>query len=390
MNIKMIPTLILKFFIRTTFLLFKVFFKINNKKVTFASYRSKKIDGNLLYIYEEMNQSYPELEFHFLFKKYRKNLLGKFDYALHMIEASYHLATSKYFIIDDFYFPIYVIKPRKDMNIIQLWHAAGAFKKFGYSTIGRSFGPSENYLKHIKVHSNYSKVYVSAKSVIPYYAEAFDMPTNQIFPLGVPRTDFFFNNEKKEQSLQKLYGIYPELRNKKIILYAPTFRGSSHNQKQFVNPIDIDLLKDNLDEKYVLFIHLHPYMKNEKGHEEYDEKFVYHVAGQLSIEELLVASDLLITDYSSIIFDYSLLNKPMAFFATDLDEYIEERGFYFDYKKIIPGPFFSETTPLINWINQMNFDFQKTLKFKQHFFGEIDGNTSKKIVEHIVSDSQEQ
>lgn len=384
MNIKMIPTLILKFFIRTTFLFFRLCFPINNHKVTFASYRATKLTGNLQYIYDEMIESYPKMNYTFLFKKYRNNLLGKFDYAFHMIESCYHLATSRYFIIDDYYFPIYAIKPRKGMDIIQLWHAAGAFKKFGYSTIGKTFGPSVDYLKHIKVHSNYSKVYVSSETVVPYYAEAFNMDAECVYPLGVPRTDFFFDEKKKKDSYKKLYKRYPELQSKKVILYAPTFRGSSHNQEPFVSPIDYGLLKNRIGEEYVLFIHLHPYMKQEKINEEENHPFIYQIDGHFTIEELLTVSDILITDYSSIIFDYSLLNKPMAFFATDLDEYMEERDFYFDYQRTIPGPLFTHTETLINWINQDAFDLEEVSRFKDDYFDQADGATSRRIVQHIM------
>ena len=125
-------------------------------------------------------------------------------------------------------------------------------------------------------------------------------------------------------------------------------------------------------------------MKQEKINEEENHPFIYQIDGHFTIEELLTVSDILITDYSSIIFDYSLLNKPMAFFATDLDEYMEERDFYFDYQRTIPGPLFTHTETLINWINQDAFDLEEVSRFKDDYFDQADGATSRRIVQHIM------
>lgn len=373
-----------KSLVRIAFFLFSFLFPINEKKVTFASYRSKRLEGNLLYVYQELSNRYPDYQYNFLFKKYDSSILGKFRYVLHMLRASYLLSTSRYFFIDDFYFPIYIIKPRNGTEIIQLWHAAGAFKKFGLSTIGTSFGPSTEYLKHVKIHSNYSKVYVSSKNVIPFYAEAFDMPEEKIFPLGLPRTDFFFQDNQREKATEKLYRFFPKLKNKKLILYAPTFRGSSHYQKDFDFPIDISLLRSTIGDDYVLIVHLHPYMNTEIKINENNRDFLCHIQGQMSIEELLAITDILITDYSSIIFDFSLLCRPIAFMAKDLEEYIKERDFYYNYLDFIPGPLFTKTEELGNWIKEGSYDLERIYEFRNKFFEYTDGKASRRIVDHLV------
>lgn len=359
-------------------------FPIKEKKVTFASYRSKSLEGNLKYLYKEMVNQHPDYQYHFLIKKFKGSFIGKVDYFLHMLKSIYGLATSKYFIVDDYYFPIYVIKPRDGSEIIQLWHAAGAFKKFGLSTVGKSFGPSPEYLNHVKIHSNYSKVYVSSKNVIPYYSEAFGLEEDKIHPLGVPRTDFFFEQEYVREAEERFFLQYPEFINKKVILYAPTFRGGSHNQEAFDCPLDIRILKEVLGEKYTLLIHLHPYMKESMIVED-ESDFVTVMDSEFTIEELMIVSDILITDFSSIVFDFSLLEKPIAFYATDLEEYMLERDFYFDFETFIPGPFFTDTYQLANWIQQGQYDKDLILKFKDFFF-DGDKRVSQKIVSHIFSE----
>ncbi|MBS4178104.1 CDP-glycerol glycerophosphotransferase family protein [Lederbergia citrea] len=380
----MIPTLIVKAVIRLSFFMFSFLFPINEKKVTFASYRSEKLEGNLFYIHREFVGRELGYSCYFLFKKYNSSKFGKLLYFIHLIKASYALATSRYFIVDDFYFPIYVIKPRRGMDIIQLWHAAGAFKKFGLSTIGKSFGPSKEYLHHVKIHSNYTKVYVSSKKVIPHYAEAFGMQEEHIYPLGIPRTDFFFDDVEKQNIKEKFHSQYPTFKDKKVILYAPTFRGKSHYQEKFICPIDISLLREIIGDDYVLLIHLHPYMNKGMHIDEKDKNFAFHIHGQFNTEELLTIADVLITDYSSIIFDYSLLCRPIAFFATDIDEYIKERDFYFEYQSFIPGPLFTETFSLGEWVKKGSSDLKEISTFRNEFFDYLDGKASERIVNHLL------
>ncbi|OCA84926.1 MULTISPECIES: CDP-glycerol glycerophosphotransferase family protein [unclassified Bacillus (in: firmicutes)] len=384
-HLKMIPTLLTKYSIQFAYALSSLFFKVDPNKITIATYRSNELEGNLSYIANEIDRNDPRKKRFVLAKKFNSSIGGKVSYFFHLIRASFHLATSRFFIVDDFYFPIYVVKPRNGSEFVQLWHAAGAFKKFGWSTIGKDFGPSEDYLKTVKVHSNYSRVYVSSEKVIPAYAEAFNMPEEQIFPLGVPRTDYFYNHEEHKKLRIRFYQQYPQLDGKKLILYAPTFRGKSHYQEEFTMPVDLELMRKKLGDEYAFIIHLHPYMKlHLSGIEQYSD-FVIHMKKGYNIQELLVLADILVTDYSSVIFDYSLLKRPIAFIADDLEEYLKERDFYYPYLDFIPGPFFTETLPLANWIKEKGYNITKIEEFQQEFFDYTDGRASERIVKHLLS-----
>jgi CDP-glycerol glycerophosphotransferase (TagB/SpsB family) len=382
---RLLPTRIVSLCLRLVFRLTVLLFPVNREKVTFASYRASELEDNLLYVYNEWVKRETHSKFVFLLKPYRPGVIGKLLYFNHMIRASFHLATSRFFIIDDYYFPVYTIHPRKNTDIVQLWHAAGAFKKFGYSTINKSFGPSEDYLKVVKVHSNYSKVIVSGSKVIPFYAEAFNMMEDQIYPLGVPRTDYFYNKTEMEHLEKRFYKTYPELKGKERVLYAPTFRGKSHDQGVFQCPFDLELLHERLGDSCVLLIHLHPYMRNGMDLPSSLDGFVYLMEEEYTIQELLTLSDRLITDYSSIVFDFSLLNRSMAFFANDLDAYELERGFYYDFRSFIPGPLFTETEELAKWLEKSDYNASLVEKFKNDFFDNADGKASCRIVDYLLS-----
>ncbi len=127
----------------------------------------------------------------------RPGLLGKASTLLKAIVAEYYLATSRVFIVDDYFFPIYVITPKPGTTIIQTWHASGAFKKIGYSVLDKSFGASEELVRHVRIHSNYDHILIGSKSAIPAYSEAFGQPAEKfVTELGIPRTDLFFDTER--------------------------------------------------------------------------------------------------------------------------------------------------------------------------------------------------
>src|SRR5699024_10233806 len=151
-------------------------FKSN--KVVFVLSRENKLQGNLYFIYLELQKQLPSAEIHFVHAENKMNL--KLFKEINMI------ANAKYLILDDYYLPVYLIKPNDKVKVIQLWHAAGAFKKFGHSTIGTRFGPKQSYLKLVPVHANYTHVYVSSEQVAPFYAEAFNVPASNVYPLGTP------------------------------------------------------------------------------------------------------------------------------------------------------------------------------------------------------------
>jgi CDP-glycerol glycerophosphotransferase (TagB/SpsB family) len=378
------PAIVLKFLLGNLYKLFTLFLPINQNKVVYASFRSDGLNGNLEYINNELRRKTGRFSYVFLFGKYRSSLSGTAMYYVQMVRAIYHLATSRYFFVDDYYLPIYMITPRKGSDIIQLWHAAGAFKKFGYSTLGRSFGPSAHYVEHIKIHSNYSKVVVSTEEVIPFYAEAFQTPIKQIYPLGLPRTDYFFETDKHEEFKKRFLTEYPELVNKKLVLYAPTFRGSSHQQSTFDYSINFHSLSKVLGDEYAILVHLHPYMNGEIDRDRQFGGFVYQLDNVYSIEEILTISDLLITDYSSIIFDYSILSRPIAFFASDLASYTKERDFYYRYEEFVPGPIFHQSEELAHWIKQGDYDMDAIAKFKNRFLPGCDGNVTSRVVNKLI------
>ncbi len=353
-------------------------------KVVLASSSASRARGNLKAIGDELSRR-EDLSARVVVHTHRSSagLSGKLATLWAAIVGEYHLATSRVFIVDDYYFPIYVIKPKKATTIIQTWHACGAFKKVGYSVADRSFGASKELLKQVRIHSNYTYCLVASRSAIPYYSEAFGQPEETFVVLGIPRTDVLFQRNEGEigRKVRARYGI-PE--GKKVILYAPTFRGDSAHVAEYGDYLDLDLLRSSCGDEYVVLVKLHPFVRGAVDLGGSGSGFAFDVSDYGDINELMLMSDVLITDYSSAIFEYSLLGKPMLFFAPDYVEYEAERGFYFDYETGIPGPLFTSSASLAEHLATGELDTSVVQTFRERSFDIADGRASARVVDELV------
>ena len=352
------------------------------KRIVFATYRNDTMNGNFKYIYDEIQSRNLDYECKFLYEKFNRGAKGIITYFLHMMKATYYMATSEYFLIDDFYFPVYTVKKlRNKTEVVQVWHACGAFKKFGFSILDKNFGADNNYVKYIPIHTNYSHVLVSSKEVSKYYAEAFNMSEDNIDPIGIPRTDIFFNDDMKKEATKRVYSKYPELKGKNIVLYAPTFRGNSQSDAKMDIAFDVEKVVETLPNDFVLALKMHPFVKDSI---KISNDRIVDLSDYPAINDILIMTDLLITDYSSIVFEYSLLERPMIFYADDLDSYEHERDFYYPYESFVPGPIVRNTDELIEVLNNSECDYEKIKSFKNKFFDYTDGLASKRFVDKII------
>lgn len=352
--------------------------KYDQNKVVISLYREEKLSGNLKFVYEELLKQLPNVKVHLIYAQNKMNL--------RLFKEIITIANAKYLILDDFYLPIYLVKPRKSLKVIQLWHAAGAFKKFGYSTIGTKFGPDINYLKQVPVHSNYTHVYVSSDHVVKYYAEAFNMSVDNIYPLGIARIDMFNDEEKCSTIKDQLIANYPKLQRDDTvkIFVAPTYRAKgSYSESTFriVNAL-IEILKQLSENKLIIY-KPHPYMDKEEilELETYENVLIVN---DYSINEWMLISDAFITDYSSSIFEYALLQKPLAHFVPDIDQYKKNRGFYEEIEVISDGDVLQSTLDLLQWIEaRKKNEFFDTSRMIKYNFSNTQ-NVSEAIVKHFL------
>ena len=229
-------------------------------------------------------------------------------------------ARAKVVFICDNFLPVASCRKRKETTVVQLWHSCGLLKKFGYDT-------TEDIPSGYKgnVYRNYNLLTVSAPALEEVFANATRLDKSVVRALGVSRSDIFFDEKWHSDSVADFYEQYPEAKGKKVILWAPTFRGNAHNP--YLAGLDsVKELQKNLGEDYFLIIKAHPHLEAK-----------YSLSScPIPTERLLPVTDLLITDYSSVFFDYLFFGKPTVLFAPDLEEYEKKRGFYVDYSTLCP------------------------------------------------------
>ncbi len=347
--------------------------KQNPKEVLFLSDSRDTITGNFEFIYRRLQQEDFVLET-FLKRKIKdkktwsekKSLMKK-------------MATARYILVDDFYPLLYPLSLRKNTEVIQVWHALGAFKTVGYARMGKVGGP----VSYSLTHRNYTAAIVSSEEIKKDYARAFGMSVKQVYATGIPRTDIFFDATYEEKVKARIYEKYPKLKNKKVILFAPTFRGNGQNTAYYdFSFVDFQKLEEELKKEYVFIVRPHPFTKNlDEMPKEND--FYVHLTEEREINDLLFVTDVLITDYSSVIFEYSLLNRKAIFFVPDLKEYIASRDFFYTFDKYTYGEVAMDMNELLRAIKVGDIDHQKIEKFRNYFISSCDGHSTERFVKQF-------
>lgn len=355
------------------------------RRVVLATAHAARLGGNLAAIRDDLAARHPAVPVVVLAHRPARGLSGRLVAAWQAVVAGYYLATSRVFIVDDYFFPIYVIRPRDGTTIIQTWHACGAFKKVGYSVLDKSFGVDEALARRVRIHSNYDVCLVACQAAAPHYAEAFRQPLAKfVSRLGIPRTDVFFGEERLARTRDAVRRRYGLTDGRRVILYAPTFRGDSVTDARATDDLDLDVLRASLGEDHVLLVRLHPFIRSRTTIGPELAGFAIDVSDHPDINELMLVSDVLITDYSSAIYEFALLGRPMVFFAPDYEAYERERGFYFDYRTGVPGPIFETTEAVAEYLRAGVFDLERVARFREASFDVADGGSATRVTDELI------
>ena len=297
-------------------------------RITFISMTADHLTGDFYQINQALKKEgcydiqYDLFQIH-------KTIKGYFLYFINLCHQLIQMKQSKLIILNDNNYIVSKFKP-KETKVLQIWHACGAIKKFG-NQIERSY-PIQGY----------DAVLCSAPYWKEVYAQAFGVNSSQVYVTGLPRIDELLDPQRQKTQKEKLYAKYPMIKEKKCILYK-------------FHPLLPDI---QIDHQRAIDCH--------------DE----------DLYALMHVSDVLISDYSSVILDYSLLNKPMIAYIDDVEEYDQTIGFNLDYRKEFPGPVCLNESELIDALKE-GYIHSDISRFQQKYMIHKDGQNTKRVIEKI-------
>jgi CDP-glycerol glycerophosphotransferase (TagB/SpsB family) len=344
-------------------------------RVLFLSDSRAGFTGNFEFLEAEVRRQQPDAEIIGVFKKRLRARRPVRD----LVRLPWLIATAQTVVLDDFYPLIYPLELRPETRLLQVWHAAGAFKRVGWSRMGLPGGPLPGSL----AHRNYTDATVSSELVRRDYAEAFRIDVDKVHALGVPRTDVFFDEERVRRTAADLRKRYAIKKGQKIALFAPTFRGNGQLTATYdVDAVPWEQLAADLGDDWVVMVKMHPFvapLEVQRPH----VTGVLDVSAERELNDLLMAADVLITDYSSAIFEYSLLQRPIVFFCPDLDEYAATRDFYYPFSDYVMGPVVRDGAGLAEAIASAAVGPDAAL-FRDRFMSACDGRSSERIAREVI------
>ena len=354
---------------------------IDPRKVVFIELRQKKVTNSFQELYEALKAD-PRYDVHVHFLQHKTSKHR--DYVKRCKEMTRDVATARCVFLNEASEEISALPIRKETVVMQTWHACGAFKRFGSSTLDLKFGPDRKEMKRHPLNKNYTHVAVSSPEVVWAYEEAMELKDRPgvVTPVGISRTDIYFRPEEKEKAFERFYAQFPAAKGKKVILYAPTFRGTVTNAEAPTAFAPEQFIRE-LGDGYVIAIKHHPHVKERPTvPKALAGRSVMDVTETMSIEDLLFVSDIVISDYSSLVFEYSLFERPMLFFAYDLKDYDDWRGFYYPYDEMTPGPVCMTNEEMISYIQALpgSFDREKVREFREKFMSACDGHATERIL----------
>ena len=356
---------------------------VQEDKVLFVEVREQTISNSFRLLYQRLKKEGTfRIHTHYL----RSGFVGRLAYLRRCTAMLKDLADAKYVFLNEGCNVIGSIPMRSETVLTQTWHACGAFKRFGFSTAELKYGETAEEMRKYPYYGNTTYVTLSSPDIAWAYEEAMMLQDHRecLKATGVSRTDVFFQKRFLQAARTHFAQCVPFAAGRKVILYAPTFRGQA---KEAASPdkLDVRKLKQALGQDYVLVCKHHPFVIHPPVIPPDCADFACDVTKELSIDELLCVSDLCISDYSSLVFEYSLFERPMLFYAYDLEEYFDWRGFYYDYHELAPGPVVRTNEELIGKIREMEmqFDLQRVREFRKRFMAACDGNATGRILEMV-------
>lgn len=370
------------------------------KNILLLSETGDKLIGNLAAFEKELYERGIDKKFNI--KVSAREQIGKSKSKMNWLQVMYKIAWADYIFIDNFVPMFSYLNLNSHTKVIQLWHAGLGFKSVGYSRFGKPAGP----VPFGHAHRKYDYALAPTPDLIEVFEEVFGITKDKFLPYGMPRLKGYLNQDKIETFKSTFYQEHPELKDKKIILFGPTYRGAGQASAFYdFSQINFDELSKFLGDDHVFVLMMHPFTKTtrefyeakkdfEANHEKYLRRVmpdfgeyngrVIDFTGQYDINDMFYVADVFITDYSSAYYDYTLLEKPLLFFTYDRVLYETTRGVHRSVKDTAPGTVCDNFDQLLEALKTENYEFEKTLDFRKRYLPENIDNASSRVIDTIL------
>ena len=327
------------------------------RRVVIISRQSRKASVDIRLLTDYLRMRYPDLKCKVLVRFIEPGIGGKLSYMPHMFVQMYYLATSRLVVLDGYCIVACVLPHRKGTEILQMWHAVAAIKRFGYQSIGYPSGHSRQVAETMRMHRNYDYVLCPGEETGWIFCEAFDLEPSKLVYMGLPRLDLIWDSEDSREKIREAYGIED---GKEILLYVPTFR---KNRPVYLR----DLIRAVDPKRFVLAIRLHPLEEPpESFGEDIPEGLQIIVDRERSTQEWIRACDRIITDYSALGVEAALTGKPVYYYVYDIAEYEKATGLNVDPRLEMPHETAITGLQLADLLSSP-YDFEELDRFKKKY-----------------------
>lgn len=353
--------------------------KNREKRILFLSEQDDKLALNMQAIYNRMLERGLDKEYKIYFSL-RKTTTKKCT-IWSTVKLTVYTALCGIILIDDHvpFLNWFVLYPGN--KVIQIWHAGAGFKGVGYSRWGHDNCPGP-----YSCHRQYAFSISGSASISKFFSEQFGILDEQIIPTGMPRMDAYIDKSNQKRVRAELYNTYPQIVGKKVILFAPTYRGRDRKRAHYpYELIDFDSLYEYCQHNdAVVLFKMHPWVNKaipiKVEHSDcFFDFFTYE-----NINELFYVTDLLITDYSSCMYEFILMDKPMILFAFDKVSFAVSRGFHRDYDTNIPGKLCETFEEVMIALKTEDYEFEKVPDFRSKYFEFIDSNSTDRVIDWLI------
>lgn len=349
------------------------------KTILFLSEQNETIGTNLMAVADRMKARGMEKDWTILFSG--RSIVEHPGYGMRSWLAVFgKMGRADVILVDDHAPMLDWLRLQKDTKLIQIWHAGAGFKSSGYSRWGHMSSPAP-----IGAHRQYTYGIAGSRQIAHFFSEVWGINTEQVLPTGMPRMDEYLDPVYRKKKEAELRERFPMINGKKVILFAPTYRGRNHKDASYpYELIDFDALYDFCKEDYVVLFKMHPWVAAPVPIKETQKDRFLDVGTYPNINDLFYITDLLITDYSSNIFEYSLNLKPMLFFAFDEIQYAFSRGFHRDYQASAPGKICHSFDELMEALQNRDFEEEKVAQYVKMHFDHTDSGASDRVIDWLI------